>query len=69
MVTDEMECLEFLQDQILEGGDGVNFKKVTWTAVAKVVDKNWTKRAPKNAIACKNKFAGVHLFPCSSTDK
>jgi hypothetical protein len=46
-----------------EGGDSVNFKTVTWTAAAKVVDKNQTKGAPKNAIACKNKFAGVCLFP------
>jgi hypothetical protein len=38
MVTDEMELLEFLQDHILEGGDGVNFKTVTWTAATKVVD-------------------------------
>jgi hypothetical protein len=72
MVTDEMELLEFLQDHILEGGDGVNFKTVTWTAAAKVVDENQTKGAPKNTIACKNKFAGVYFFPslsCSSTDK
>jgi hypothetical protein len=70
MVTDEMELLEFLQDHISEGGDGVNFKTVTWTAAAKVVDENWTKGAPKNAIACKNKFTAVCLFPsflCSST--
>jgi hypothetical protein len=57
MVTDETELLDFLQDHILEGGDGVNFKTVTWTAAAKVVDENWTKGAPKNAIACKNKWA------------
>jgi hypothetical protein len=63
MVADEMELLEFLQDHISEGGDDVNFKTVTWTAAAKVVDGNWTKGAPKNAIACKNKFTGVHLFP------
>jgi hypothetical protein len=63
MVTDKTELLEFLQDHILEDGDGVNFKTVTWTAVAKVVDENWTKGAPKNAIACRNKFTGVHLFP------
>jgi hypothetical protein len=62
MVTDKTELLEFLQDHILEGGDGANFKTVTWTA-AKVVDKNWTGGAPKNTIACKNKFAGVCLFP------
>jgi hypothetical protein len=62
MVTDETELLEFLQD-ILEGGDGVNFKTVTWTAAAKVVDKNQTKGASKNTIACKNKFTGVCLFP------
>jgi hypothetical protein len=42
-VTDETELLEFLQDYILEGGDGVNFKTVTWTAAAKVVDENQTK--------------------------
>jgi hypothetical protein len=72
MVADETELLEFLQDHISEGGDGVNFKTVTWTAAAKVVDENWTKGAPKNAIAYKNKFTGVRLFPsflCSSTDK
>jgi hypothetical protein len=63
MVTDKTELLEFLQDHILEGGDGVNLKTVTWTAAAKVVDENQTKGAPENAIACKNKFAGVHLFP------
>jgi hypothetical protein len=62
-VTDEMELLEFLQDHISEGGDDVNFKTVTWTAAAKVVDENQIKGAPKNAIACKNKFAGVRLFP------
>jgi hypothetical protein len=55
--------LEFLQDHISEGGDGANFKTVTWTAVAKVVDEHRTKGAPKNAIACKNKFTGVRLFP------
>jgi hypothetical protein len=34
-VTDKMELLEFLQDHILEGGDGVDFNTVTWTAAAK----------------------------------
>jgi hypothetical protein len=63
MVTDKMELLEFLQDHTLEDGDGVNFKMVPWTAAAKVVDENQNKGAPKNTIACKNKFAGVHLFP------
>jgi hypothetical protein len=48
---------------LTEGGDGVNFKTVTWTAAAKVVDENWTKGVPKNTIGCKNKFAGVCLFP------
>jgi hypothetical protein len=62
-VTDKTELLEFLQDHISEGGDGVNFKTVTWTAAAKVIDDNRTKGAPKNAIVCKNKFTGVHLFP------
>jgi hypothetical protein len=42
-VADKTELPEFLQDHILEGGDGVNFKTVTWTAAAKVVDENWTK--------------------------
>jgi hypothetical protein len=65
-VADKTELLEFLQDHISEGGDGVNYKTVTWTAAAKVVDENWTKGAPKNTIACKNKFAS---FLCSSTDK
>jgi hypothetical protein len=62
-VADKMELLEFLQDHTLEDGDGVNFKTVPWTAAAKVVDGNQTKGAPKNTIACKNKFAGVYLFP------
>jgi hypothetical protein len=53
MVADEMELPEFLQDHISEGGDGMNFKTVTWTAAAKVVDEHWTKGAPKNTIACK----------------
>jgi hypothetical protein len=48
-VTDKIELLEFPQDHILEGGDGVNFETVTWTAAAKVVDEN--QGAPKNAIA------------------
>jgi hypothetical protein len=62
-VADKMELLEFLQDHILEGGDGANFKTVTWTAAAKVVDEHRTKGASKNTIACKNKLTGVHLFP------
>jgi hypothetical protein len=67
-VTDEMELLEFLQDHISEGGDGVNFKTVTWTAVAKVVDENQTKGAPKNAIACKLVYIFFPSFLSSSTD-
>jgi hypothetical protein len=63
------DLLEFLQDHILEG---VNFKTVTWTAAAKVVDENQTKGAPKNAIVCKNNSLVYLFFPsflCSSSDK
>ena len=56
---DEMTLLDFLQDHISEGGDGLNFKGVTWTAVAKVLEASRTKGAPKNALATKNKFANV----------
>lgn len=54
-----MTLLDFLQDHISEGGDGLNFKGVTWTAAAKLLEASRTKGAPKNALATKNKFANL----------
>jgi hypothetical protein len=57
--ADETTLLNFLQDHISEGGDGLNFKGVTWTAAAKVLEASRTKGALKNALATKNKFVNV----------
>ena len=63
--ADETTLLDFLQDHISEGGDGLGFKGVTWTAAVKLLEASRTKGAPKNALATKNKFANVHCFSLS----
>jgi len=69
---DEAELIEFLQDHAAEAGDGLNFKGPAWTGAVKVLAACRTIGAPKNALACKNKYSSVcplcRPFFCSLID-
>jgi hypothetical protein len=46
--------------RLSEAGDGANFTKTTWKAVAEEVNKGMTKGAPKTPASCKSKYQKVH---------
>jgi hypothetical protein len=61
--ADETLFLEFLQDHSAESGDGLNFKRATWTAAAMRIGALCTKGGVKTPLACKNKWNDVSFTP------
>ena len=57
--ADETALIVFLDDHKSEAGDGMSFKMATWNAAAVSLAGQTTKGAPKDGLACKNKWARV----------
>ena len=65
-VEDEVVLIDFLLLHAAAGGDGGNFKMVTFNAAAPVIDAKRAKGGPKTAKACQNKYNSVYptVFLC-----
>lgn len=61
-IADEKALILFLIKQKAEGGDGGNFKKVTFQRAAEVLAKEKYKGGPKDWQSCKNKWSKVSLY-------
>ncbi|KAH0584847.1 hypothetical protein H2248_008125 [Termitomyces sp. 'cryptogamus'] len=58
---DEAWLLQYLLDHKSKAGDGMSFKKPTFTAAAAHVNEIITKGGPKTSDSCKNKYCSLKM--------